>query len=96
MRKNVGPTGDLDPRALILDAYRIEGIGAADCRAIFLDWALGVAPERDMAADARRLLAHHGPSAPDHPMTAILRDSAARPAPAARRGGAAGRRARRG
>ncbi|MFV0473623.1 MAG: hypothetical protein ACK5MQ_05375 [Pikeienuella sp.] len=87
MRKNDGPTGDLDPRALILEAYRIEGIGAADCRTIFFDWALGVAPERDMAADAMALLAHYEPAAPDHPMTAVLREGAEAPPPRRRRGG---------
>lgn len=79
MRKNEGPTGDLDPRALILEAYRIEGIGAADCRSIFFDWALGVEAGRDMAADAAALLRHHGPEAPDHPMTAVLREAAETP-----------------
>ena len=57
MRKNKGPTGDYDPRALILEAYRIEGIGPEDCRAIYFDWALGAPVERDMKADTAALLA---------------------------------------
>ena len=85
MRKNEGPTGDLDPRALIYEAYRIEGIVAADCRSIFFDWALGVAPGRDMAADAAALLRHYEAEAPDHPMTAVLREGAETP-PKRRRG----------
>ena len=86
MRKNEGPTGDLDPRALILEAYRIEGIGPAECRTIFLDWALGVAPERDLTADAAALLAHYEPEAPDHPMTEVLREGRRAPGSARRRG----------
>jgi len=31
-----------DPRALIAEAYRIEGLGPEDARAIFFDWALGL------------------------------------------------------
>lgn len=92
MRKNDGPTCDLDPRGLILEAYRIEGIEPADCRSVFFDWALGLAPERDMLADVVALLAHHEPSAPNHPMTAVLREgAAAAPPPPRRRGGRAGR-----
>ncbi|MEX2520465.1 MAG: hypothetical protein WD969_14180 [Paracoccaceae bacterium] len=81
MRKNDGPTGDLDPRALILEAYRIEGIGAADCRTIFFDWALGSEAGRDLAADAAALLAFYAPLEPDHPMTAVLREGAEAPPP---------------
>jgi hypothetical protein len=61
-----------DPRALIHEAYRIEGIGAADCRSIFLDWALGLPAGTSTAEAAAALLAHHAPPA-DHPMTALLR-----------------------
>ena len=32
----------LDPKGLIREAYRIEGITAAQCRSIFLDWALSL------------------------------------------------------
>jgi hypothetical protein len=81
-----------DPRNLIGEAYRIEGIGAADCRSIFLDWALGlpagVAPSQAAAA----LLEHHAAPA-GHPMTALLAEAAGSGAAAGRRrGGAKGRR----
>lgn len=94
MAKNKGPTAELDPRALILEAYRIDGITGADCRAIYLDWALGVDADRDMVSDTGNLLAHYEPDAPDHPMTAVLREGIARStAPRKRRGGPMGRRA---
>lgn len=91
MRKNKGPTGDCDPRALILEAYRIEGIGPEDCRAIYFDWALGAPAERDMKADTAALLAFYEPEAPDHPMTAVLREGLAAAKAPKRRGGRRGR-----
>ncbi len=80
-----------DPRNLIGEAYRIEGIGAADCRSIFLDWALGL-PAGVAAGDAAAaLLAHHRPPE-DHPMTALLAEAAAGSSgQGRRRGGAKGR-----
>ena len=76
----------LDPRALIREAYRIEGIGPEDCRSIFLDWALGAKEGRDEAA-AAALLARYGTEHPHHPMTALLRQAAEADArPRGRRG----------
>ena len=66
-----------DPRGLIREAYRIEGIGEADCRSIFFDWALGLPAETDPAAAAAELMAHHADQPADHPMTALLREAAA-------------------
>ena len=31
-----------DPRGLLFEAYRITGITLPECKAIFLDWALGL------------------------------------------------------
>lgn len=70
----------LDPRGLIREAYRIEGVTAQDCRSIYLDWALGLSG--DAAGATRALLARYAEEAPDHPMTAVLREgveTAARP-----------------
>ena len=44
-----------DPSNLIHEAYRIEGIGLEDCRAIFFDWALGLDSGLDMVAAAKTL-----------------------------------------
>lgn len=67
--------GDLacDPRGLIYEAYRIEGIDEISCRPIFLDWALGVPLEEDAVEHIKTMLDHYGPDWPDHPMTVILR-----------------------
>lgn len=78
---------DIDKTGLIREAYRIEGISAPECRSIFMDWALKL-PE-GLASDQaiNRLLAEYGVGAPDHPMTAVLREGLATPATPKRRGG---------
>lgn len=81
---------DPDPKGLIGEAYRIQGIGETECRSIFLDWALG-APA-DPRETIGTLLARHGESEPDHPMTAVLREALMPPPRPARRGGWRGRR----
>ncbi|MGG7644553.1 hypothetical protein ACQ5SP_07040 [Rhodovulum sp. YNF3179] len=80
-----------DPRGLIHEAYRIEGITEADCRSIFLDWALGLSGEADTRAHIAALLERHGAAAPDHPMTQVLRAGLDRAVHSGRRGGRAGR-----
>lgn len=91
MRERMDASATYDSRNLIGEAYRIEGIGAADCRSIFLDWALGLPAGVAPADAAAALLAHHAPP-PDHPMTALLAEAAEAPAGRGRRrGGAAGR-----
>jgi hypothetical protein len=82
----------LDPKGLIRESYRIEGIGAPECRSIFLDWALGVPLGTDTRLLVQELLDRHAGEPADHPMTLTLRAALTRPAPARRRGGAMGRR----
>jgi len=80
----------IDPKNLIREAYRIEGIGDAECRSILIDWALSID-----AADPRplieALLARHADAPEGHPMTVVLRDGLQRGAAPRRRGGRAGR-----
>ena len=80
-----------DPRGLIHESFRMEGIGEAECRSIFLDWAIGVPAGEDSRDHVRRLLAKYGADHADHPMTGVLRDALGA-APQGRRGGARGRR----
>ncbi|MEM1346894.1 MAG: hypothetical protein AAGI34_20270 [Pseudomonadota bacterium] len=81
-----------DPRALIDEAYRIEGLWPEDARSIFFDWALGLPTGEDPAAAASRLLAHHGAQPAEHPMSVLLREAAAgQGARPRRRGGRAAR-----
>ncbi len=76
----------IDPRGLIFESYRIEGVSAGECRSIFLDWALGQPAGADMHAALLTLQAEYGARAPDHPMSAIIAEGLARKAaPPARR-----------
>lgn len=85
---------DIDPRELIAESYRIEGIKPGECRSIFLDWALS-APDGEAAkAQIAALIARHEGTHPDHPMTQVLKDALAPVAAKGRRGGAAARRRR--
>ncbi|MFY0309233.1 hypothetical protein ACFMBG_04965 [Leisingera sp. D0M16] len=76
-----------DPRGLIYESYRIDGITDAQCRSIFFDWALGMDAARDSRADIQVLLELYGNDQPDHPMTAVLRDGLAGAEKPRRRGG---------
>ncbi|MEM6934591.1 MAG: hypothetical protein AAF526_13565 [Pseudomonadota bacterium] len=76
----------MDPRNLIAEAYRIDGIGVEDCRSIFFDWALGLDVGINATEAAKVLLTHHGEQE-DHPMTVLLREAAeGTPRPRRRRG----------
>lgn len=76
-----------DPRGLIYESYRIDGITGAQCRSIFFDWALGMDAARDSHADIQALLELYGKDQPDHPMTAVLRDGLQGAEKPRRRGG---------
>ena len=84
----------LDPKGLIKESYRIEGISPPECRSIFLDWALGVAQAADMPAQINQLLAIYGVNAPDHPMTEVLKLGLEPSEKSGRRGGRKGRMTR--
>ncbi len=75
-----------DPKGLIRESYRIEGISDAECRSILVDWALSVPDGRDPQAALKALLLRYGAAAPDHPMTGLLREGLA-PRPTRPRGG---------
>lgn len=81
---------DVDPKGLIRESYRIEGITTGECRSIFLDWALGVPVGEDAGPRVRFLLGVYGEDA-DHPMTATLKEALADAPQPRRRGGRASR-----
>lgn len=87
MSKPSAEAGALDPKGLIREAYRIEGVDAAQCRSIFLDWALSAPMDQDTNASLSALLERYGPMHPDHPMTGVLRDGLAGGVRPRRRGG---------
>ncbi len=80
-----------DPKGLVQDAYRIEGITAGECRSIFLDWALSVPLGADHPTLIDALLTQYAGAQPDHPMTKVLREGLAAKPAVGRRGGRAAR-----
>ncbi|MFA5539511.1 MAG: hypothetical protein WCZ72_11240 [Gemmobacter sp.] len=82
---------EADPKGLIRESYRIEGIATDECRSIFVDWALSLAPGVDVTEALRSLIATHATGAPDHPMSAVLAAGLEQARPPRRRGGRAGR-----
>lgn len=64
---------DIDPRGMIYESYRIEGISIEECRMIFLDWAMHT-PQGNMQAYLRELLEEYQKDNPDHPMTEVIKD----------------------
>lgn len=76
----------IDPKGLIYEAYRMDGITAGECRSIFLDWALSLPTTSDTGAAIRSLLERYE-NAEGHPMTQILREGLGGMAAPRRRGG---------
>jgi len=85
---------DYDPRGLIGEAYRIDGISDGEVRAIFLDWALTRPDTPSVKEQIAALLAAYAADEPaDHPMTLVLHAGLEASAPGqGRRGGSRGRR----
>lgn len=80
---------EADPKGLIRESYRIEGISDPECRSILVDWALSLPAGVDSALALRVVLAEY--AVPDHPMTAVLTEGLQESATPQRRGGRAGR-----
>ena len=76
-----------DPKGLIYEAYRMDGLGEAECRSIFLDWALSLPEGIESGAAIEAMLALYQEGAPEHPMTVILIEGRHRISAPRRRGG---------
>lgn len=76
-----------DPKGLIFESYRMDGITKAECRTVFLDWALSLPLEQDTGRALADLLARYKAVHPDHPMTQVLNEGLATMAVPRRRGG---------
>ena len=76
-----------DPKGLIFEAYRIEGITKPECRTIFLDWALSLPQGQTPVATIEILLARYGTDHPEHPMTEVLHEGRVTAESPRRRGG---------
>lgn len=88
--QNVDRT-EADPKGLVRESYRIDGITLGECRSIFIDWALSLPVGADTSAAITALLALYGAEAPDHPMTETLKAGLLSAEPPRRRGGRTGR-----
>jgi hypothetical protein len=75
-----------DPKGLIFEAYRIEGITKSECRTIFLDWALSLPEGCDTHAAMRGMLETYG-SDLAHPMSEVMTEGLHSIATPRRRGG---------
>ncbi|WP_341213593.1 hypothetical protein [uncultured Limimaricola sp.] len=82
---------EIDPKGLVREAYRIEGISLGECRSIFLDWALSLPEGAQSAPAIRRLLERHATAPEGHPMTQVLTQGLEAGGAPQRRGGRAGR-----
>ncbi|HBD92412.1 MAG: hypothetical protein A2092_06905 [Rhodobacteraceae bacterium GWE1_64_9] len=80
-----------DPKGLVRESYRIEGITEGECRSIFVDWALSLPVGAVVPAAAGRLIEAYAAAAPDHPMSVVLRQAQEAPPEPRRRGGRAAR-----
>lgn len=78
---------DADPKGLVRESYRIDGITTGECRSIFVDWALSLAPGLVVPDALRMLIAQYAVAAPGHPMNAVLEEGLTAPAQTGRRGG---------
>ena len=81
------PDKSQDPKGLIFEAYRIDGITPSQCRSIFLDWALSLPDGQDSGAILQDLMARYGAQAPDHPMTEVMQQGLTKMTNPRRRGG---------
>ncbi|MEL6647707.1 MAG: hypothetical protein AAFQ05_08375 [Pseudomonadota bacterium] len=77
----------LDPKGLMREAYRIDGITWGECRSIFLDWALSLPEGHDARPVIEALIERYGREAAEHPMTDVLREGQQAAMRPKRRGG---------
>lgn len=84
---------EADPKGLVRESYRIEGITPGECRSIFMDWALSLPQGRSVPDALRALIAEYASAEPGHPMSSVLAQGLAPAAEPRRRGGRMGRAA---
>jgi hypothetical protein len=82
---------EADPKGLVRESYRIEGISPGECRSIFMDWALSIPVGAPVVDAVRVLIATYALPSPDHPMSAVLQQALVAPEAPRRRGGRIGR-----
>lgn len=81
---------EADPKGLVRESFRIDGITLPECRSIFLDWALSLQDANRVPEAIAVLIDHYGENR-GHPMLEVLAEGLSHPAATGRRGGRAGR-----
>lgn len=61
-----------DPKGLIFEAYKIDGISGPECRSIFLDWALGLDQKYNPLNEINDYINYYEKMYPNHPMNEVL------------------------
>ena len=82
---------EIDPKGLIRESYRMEGIRPEECRAVFLDWALSLSEGQSAPDVIPALLERYEAANPGHPMNTVLREGLGVVTASGRWGGRAGR-----
>jgi len=82
---------EIDAVGLIREAYRIDGITDAECRSIFVDWALRLPSELNAQEAITALLKTYEAGQEAHPMTLVLKEGLTKSERPKRRGGRAAR-----
>jgi hypothetical protein len=82
---------EADPKGLVRESHRIDGITPGECRSIFMDWALSIPVGRSIPDAVRVLIETYADPSPDHPMSAVLHQALTEPGAPRRRGGRIGR-----
>ncbi|WGV17979.1 hypothetical protein [Fuscovulum ytuae] len=82
---------EADPKGLVRESYRIEGITLGECKSILVDWALSLPVDAPMKEAIRVVMAEYALGAPDHPMSKVLEEGLMAPEAPKRRGGRAAR-----
>lgn len=82
---------EADPKGLVRESYRIDGITPGECRSIFVDWALSIPVGRSVPDAVQVLIATYGVGEPAHPMSKVLSEALTAPDVPRRRGGRTGR-----
>ncbi len=85
------PRDPHDPKGLIRESFRIDGITESECRSIFLDWALSMPVGYDAKPEVTALLAKYAQEPTDHPMKQVLSQALVASGEPKRRGGRAAR-----
>ena len=82
---------EADPKGLVRESFRIDGISLPECRSIFLDWALSLPTGAPVSQAIAALTAAYGGNV-GHPMLEVMAEGLAHSAAATgRRGGRASR-----